>query len=130
MALGILVPFALSVVMPYARTGVPPTDWTPVRMLVALLAVAGLFAYLGFTVYQGFATVISEQGVSVPTLRGRRAVRWEEVQRVGVRGHELLLAAPSRTVVINLFCFVDTKSVATYVQSRLAAASPGREGAI
>lgn len=130
MALGIFVPFFLSVVGPYLTSGVPPADWTPLRMLVALAVVVGLFGYLGFTVYQRFGTVISEPGLSVPTLRGRREVPWSDIQRVGVRGHEFLLITPSRTVVVNTFCFTDAENAAAYVQSRLALAAQGGGNAV
>jgi len=124
------VGFGIKVILPYARTGVPPADWSGTTIAIAVAVLVGLYAYLGTTVYQRFATVVSANGVSIPTMRGRRLVSWVEVQRVGIRGHEVLLDTAAGKVVINVFCFVDSKALTDYLQLHLQRASQERDGAV
>ena len=121
MAIGTVAAFALAVLLPYIRNGVPPADWTGGKIALALAVIVALFAHLGFTIYQMFRVDFSEHGVSVPSLRGRRVVPWADVRRVNVQGHRVLLDAPGGKVVINLLCFTDAKVVLTYLAHRMAA---------
>ena len=120
MGLGTLGIFGWQVVWPFARTGVAPADWTWPTVFAALLVLVVIYAYLGVTMFRRFATKLSAQGVSVPAIRGRRHVPWSDIQRVGVRGHEILLDAPSGVIVVNVHCFANAKSVGRYIQAHLA----------
>ena len=130
MVIGTIAPFVWLVVLPYATTGVALADWSALTITVALLGMVALYAYLGTSVYQRFATIISAEGLSVPALRGRRTVAWSEVQGVGVRGHEVLLETPSGRIVLNLHCFSNPTAAAGYLQSKLSAPEPGKGGAV
>jgi len=120
MVLGTIIPFGWKVVWPYAETGVAPADWTWPTVSATVVLLAGIYVYLGGMFYQRFATEVSDQGVSLPTFKGRRHVAWSEVHRIGVRGPELLLDAPGGVVVVNVLCFSNSKSVAQYIQAHLA----------
>jgi hypothetical protein len=112
--------FGWKVVWPFASTGIAPADWTWPRVFAALVVMVAIQAYLGITIYRRFSTRLSAQGVSVPTLTGRRYVSWTDVRRVGVRGHEILLDAPSGIVVVNVYCFANAKLVGRYIQAHIS----------
>lgn len=121
MALGIFIPLVWKVVVPYAATGTPPADWTWTRIAIAVLVLLGGFGYMGWIIYRQFATLISDDGVTVPTIHGKRFTAWSNIRRVGSRGYEILLDAPAGVVTVNLACFRDRDAVMTYIQTRLAA---------
>ena len=120
MTVGTVVAFALAVVVPTVRAGVPPPGWSFTGVALALLTLVALHAYLGFTIYQMFRVALSERGVSLPTWRGRRLVPWSDVRRVHVQGHKVLLDAPGGRVVVNLVCFASPKAVLTYLARQMA----------
>jgi hypothetical protein len=126
-AAGLVVPEYLLVGRPYWRTGIPPGDWTPGTMLAGLVFSVGLLACLAFILYQRFGTIVSERGVSMPTLRGRCDVSWADIERVDWRGVEFVLGSPKGRLIVNTACFTDARSVADYVRARLAAAHRGAE---
>ncbi len=128
LVLGVLVPLYLLVVGPSLQSGAMPADWTPLRMLMALAGATLLLGFLGFFLYQRFATIVSESGISVPTLRGREDIAWADIDRVAVRGHDLVLLSSRRKVIVNSACYPNPDKLVSYINTRLAGARAGRSG--
>jgi hypothetical protein len=129
MALGCFVPFIWKVVVPFAATGHAPADWTWPRVSIALCVLLALFFYLGYGVFQRFGTRLTEAEIAVPTLRGCRCLRWEQIERIGTRGHELLFQGASGTITVNLLCFKRPSEVEEFVRSHLPARLGGSASA-
>ena len=126
--LGVLIPFFLTVLLPYLSTGVPPADWTPWRVWLALGGAISLLAFLGFILFQRYTTHVSVRGISVWTLRGRCKIPWEDVQQVGVQGHDLILVCVQRRVIVHAACYENTQDLVHYINLRLATVVPLRTG--
>jgi hypothetical protein len=119
MALGCFVPFVWKVVVSFATTGNAPADWTWARVCIAMAVLLALFFYLGYGMFQRFGTKLTEADIFVPTLRGGRRLRWEQIDRIGTRGHELLLEGNSKTITVNLLCFKKPSEVEEFLRSHL-----------
>ena len=128
LVLGVLIPFVLTVLLPYLRTGLPPADWTPWRMSMALGGAISLLSFLGFILFQRFTTLVSVGGISVLTLRGRREIPWEDVQRIGVQGNDLILECAQRRVVVHTVCYENAQDLVRFINLRLATVVPLRTG--
>jgi hypothetical protein len=96
MAMGCFIPFVWKVIVPFATTGHAPADWTWARVFIAMCALVAVFFYLGYGMVQRFSAKLTGADIFVPTLRGGRRLRWEEIERIGTRGHELLFEGSSK----------------------------------
>jgi len=119
MALGCFVPFIWKVVVPFAVTGRASADWTWPKVCIALCVLLALFFYIGYGMFQRFSTKLTEAEILVPTLRGGRHLRWDQIERIGTRGHELIFEGASKTIVVNLLCFKRPSEVEEFVRSHL-----------
>jgi hypothetical protein len=78
-------------------------------------------AWLGTGLIRGFGTRLSEQGISIPTQRGRVLVPWSEMERVQIRGQAMRLSSATHHVVINPFFYAQPARVPPFVLRRLPA---------
>ncbi len=104
-AAAIVWPLGLYVVAPAAASGAPGEgqSWGSVFAIVAFsLAVALLFAW---ALHRLTHTELSDEGLQVPGWRGRRLIRWSEIERVSGRGLQIKLHTASATVTVNPLCY-------------------------
>jgi hypothetical protein len=114
--LGVLV---WKLLWPALQTGTPPGTWTWTSLLGILLGLGAAITFIATLVVQKFSTELREDGVSFLTWRGRRFLRWSEIQTAAVRGHEILLKGTGVSGVINIFCFSDPNAVGAFVHAHL-----------
>lgn len=113
------IPLFFSVILPYLETGHFAGDWNLSRIMLTLATVFACFGYLGFIGYQRFSTVISEQGISFLTIRGRQQIRWTDIRSARTRGYEILLSSAEHTACVNTACFQDPGALFAYIDARL-----------
>jgi hypothetical protein len=129
MALGCFVPLIWKVVVPFAVTGHAPADWSWPKVGMALSVLVGLFVYLGYSVFQRFSTRLTEAEIVVPSFHGTLSLRWEQIERIGTRGHELLFEGAAGTITVNLLCFKRPSEVEAFVRSHLPSRFGGNTSA-
>jgi len=81
-----------------------------------------LVAWAGFDVYRRFSVALTHDGISSFSIRGRRFIRWDQIERVVLRGNDAYFHGAGRSAVVNLHCFKDTAATARFVWSKVAPA--------
>jgi hypothetical protein len=110
-----------TLLLPWIGTGLPPRTFTRTTVCVSILGPFAVLGWFGTHIYKIFNTHLSVEGISIPTLRGRVRVRWSDIERVQVKGHELRLRSATSSIVINVFCFNQPGRVPPFVQRHLPA---------
>jgi hypothetical protein len=105
----------------WIHTGTPPSGFTPGMACLFAFGPVIFLAWLGTGLFRGFGTRLSEQGISIPTLRGRVLVRWSEIERGQIRGQALRLSSATHHVLINPFFYAEPARVPPFVLRHLPA---------
>jgi len=93
----------------------------PDRLLTIGVALFLLLAalYLACVVLRDALTHLSDEGVSRPTIRGRRFFRWRDLQRIESRGYSGRLVFTNGAFILNLLLFKDPSTVAAFIRQKL-----------
>jgi len=105
----------------WIEMGTPPSAFTPGMACLFAFGPIIFLAWLGTGLIRGFGTRLSEQGISIPTLRGRVLVPWSEIERGQIRGQALRLSSATHHVVINPFFYAQAARVLPFVLRHLPA---------
>ena len=115
LAMGGPLLFAWLVFVPALAAGTPPATWTWGTLALAQAAQIFLVAWLGLTLYRRFTVTLSHQGISFASSRGRDLLSWAELERVKLKGADVMFYGAGRSVVINLYCFADPAVASKFV---------------
>lgn len=115
----ILVPLSGLVLLPLARTGQLPQEFSPASALGLVGLSVGTVILLGATLHRRVHTRFTEQGLLVPGLAGSRLLAWSEFTRVSGKGLQVRLHTARTTVLVNVLCYASPSAVMDYLAAKL-----------
>jgi hypothetical protein len=104
----------------WIQTGNPSPTFTTTACVLAFGPVIFL-AWMATALNRQYGVRLSEQGISILTLRGWVLVPWSEIERARIRGLVLRLWSATHYVVINPFVYAQPAHVPPFVKRHLPA---------
>jgi hypothetical protein len=118
-AAAVVLPLGQYVVVPLVVRGMPGEGWSWNTVLAVLALSMAALALFGWALHRTVNTQLAEEGLRIPSFRGRKLIKWSEIQRVSGRGLQIKLHTVSETVTVNPLCYVRPSGVVPFLLHKI-----------